>query len=134
MTQYGTLRLWAAFHVLRRAQRARRGCRHDHLGHRGGRRLGDAWRSSSEPPSRSLLATMPIALAQALRAIADGRHRRCPVGDMAEPRVKSLAKPDEVMSFPLVTVRVVDLGDITVGHFVNEPGWSWKECIQPSVW
>ena len=52
---------------------------------------------------------------------------------MAEPRVKSLAKPDEVMSFPLVTVRVVDLGDITVGHFVNEPGWSWKECIQPSV-
>ena len=52
---------------------------------------------------------------------------------MAEPRVKSLAKPDEVISFPLVTVRVVDLGDITVGHFVNEPGWSWKECIQPSV-
>ena len=52
---------------------------------------------------------------------------------MAEPRVKSLAKPDEVMTFPLLEVRVVDLGDITVGHFVNEPGWSWKECMQPTV-
>jgi len=35
---------------------------------------------------------------------------------MAEPRVKSLAKPDEVMTFPLLTAPVVDLGDITVGH------------------
>ncbi len=37
------------------------------------------------------------------------------------------------MTFPLLEVRVVDLGDITVGHFVNEPGWSWKECVQPTV-
>ena len=52
---------------------------------------------------------------------------------MAEHHVRSLAKPDEVMEFPKVTVRVVDLGDITVGHFVHEPGWSWRECIQPRV-
>jgi class 3 adenylate cyclase len=52
---------------------------------------------------------------------------------MAEHRVKSFAKPDEVLEFPKVTVRVVELGDITVGHFVNEPGWSWAECIRPSV-
>jgi class 3 adenylate cyclase len=52
---------------------------------------------------------------------------------MAEHHVKSLAKPDEVLAFPKLTVRVVDLGDITVGHFVNEPGWSWKECMQPTV-
>jgi class 3 adenylate cyclase len=52
---------------------------------------------------------------------------------MPEHRVKSFAKPDEVLSFPKVKVRVVELGDITVGHFVNEPGWSWLECMQPSV-
>ena len=52
---------------------------------------------------------------------------------MPEPRVKSLEKPDEVLEFPKLTVRVVELGDITVGHFVNEPGWSWIECMRPRV-
>jgi class 3 adenylate cyclase len=52
---------------------------------------------------------------------------------VAEHRVKSFAKPDEVLEFPKVKVRVVELGDITVGHFVNEPGWSWHDCIRPSV-
>ena len=52
---------------------------------------------------------------------------------MAEHRVKSFVKPDEVLEFPKTRVRVVELGDITVGHFVNEPGWSWRECIQPTV-
>ena len=52
---------------------------------------------------------------------------------MAEHRVKSFAKPDEVLEFPKVRVRVVELGDITVGHFVNEPGWSWRDCIRPTV-
>ncbi|HKX47909.1 MAG TPA: adenylate/guanylate cyclase domain-containing protein [Gaiellaceae bacterium] len=52
---------------------------------------------------------------------------------MAEHRVKSFAKPDEVLEFPNVRVRVVELGDITVGHFVNEPGWSWHDCIRPTV-
>jgi class 3 adenylate cyclase len=52
---------------------------------------------------------------------------------MAEHRVKSFAKPDEVLEFPKVKVRVVELGDITVGYFVNEPGWSWSDCMRPSV-
>ena len=52
---------------------------------------------------------------------------------MAEHHVKSFAKPDEVLEFPKVKVRVVELGDITVGHFVNEPGWSWHDCIRPTV-
>jgi class 3 adenylate cyclase len=47
--------------------------------------------------------------------------------------VKNLGKPDEVLQFPLLEVRVVDLGDITVGHFVNEPGWSWYDCVRPTV-
>jgi class 3 adenylate cyclase len=52
---------------------------------------------------------------------------------VAEHFVKNLGRPDEVIEFPLVTVRVVDLGDITVGHFVNEPGWSWYDCVRPTV-
>ena len=52
---------------------------------------------------------------------------------MAEHHVRNLGKPDEIIEFPLVKVRVVDLGDITVGHFVHEPGWSWRECVRPSV-
>lgn len=52
---------------------------------------------------------------------------------MADFHVKNIARPDEIMEFPLLTVRVVDLGDITVGHFVNEPGWSWYEHVRPRV-
>ena len=52
---------------------------------------------------------------------------------MAEHHVKNLSKPDQVIEFPRVKVRVVDLGDITVGHFVHEPGWSWYECVRPTV-
>lgn len=52
---------------------------------------------------------------------------------VAEYHVKNLQRPDEVIEFPRLTVRVVDLGDITVGHFVNEPGWSWYEDVRPRV-
>jgi class 3 adenylate cyclase len=52
---------------------------------------------------------------------------------VAEHHVRNLGKPDEVIEFPLLKVRVVDLGDITVGHFVHEPGWSWQECVRPTV-
>ena len=52
---------------------------------------------------------------------------------MADFHVKNLDAPDEVIEFPHLTVRVVDLGDITVGYFVNEPGWSWYEDVRPRV-
>ena len=52
---------------------------------------------------------------------------------MAEHHVRNLGEPDEIIEFPLLKVRVVDLGDITVGHFVNEPGWSWYDCVRPTV-
>jgi len=52
---------------------------------------------------------------------------------VAEHLVKNLEDPDELIEFPNMFVRVVDLGDITVGYMVNEPGWSWRECVQPTV-
>jgi class 3 adenylate cyclase len=52
---------------------------------------------------------------------------------VADFHVKNLDRPDEVLEFPFLNVRVVDLGDITVGYFVNEPGWSWFEHVRPRV-
>ena len=52
---------------------------------------------------------------------------------MADFHVKDLERPDEIIELPFLTVRIVDLGDITVGYFVNEPGWSWYEHVRPSV-
>jgi class 3 adenylate cyclase len=52
---------------------------------------------------------------------------------MGEYHFKNLGRPDEILEFPRLTVRVVDLGDITVGHFVNEPGWRWSEDVRPRV-
>ena len=50
---------------------------------------------------------------------------------MGEYHFKNLGRPDEVIEFPRMTVRVVDLGDITVGHLVSEPGWRWSEDVKP---
>ena len=36
---------------------------------------------------------------------------------------KSVDQPDEVVEFPNVRTDVVRLGDLTVGRFVNQPGW-----------
>jgi class 3 adenylate cyclase len=52
---------------------------------------------------------------------------------MAEHYVKSLSRPDEVLEFPKLKARLVDVGDITVAYIVHEPGWSWRECMQPIV-
>ena len=52
---------------------------------------------------------------------------------MAEFRSKNLSRPDEVIEFPRIKVRLVDIGDVTVGHIVNEPGWRWSTDVRPKV-
>jgi class 3 adenylate cyclase len=52
---------------------------------------------------------------------------------MVEARAKSLTCPDEKLEFPLITVQQVDLGDVTVGHVVMEPGWRWSTHVRPHV-
>jgi len=52
---------------------------------------------------------------------------------MADAHVKHIERPDEILEFPFLTARLVELGDITVGHFVSEPGWSWYEHVRPRV-
>jgi class 3 adenylate cyclase len=46
---------------------------------------------------------------------------------------KSFERPDEVVDFPKVRTRIVELGDLTVGELVNEPGWRWSEHVRPTV-
>jgi hypothetical protein len=46
---------------------------------------------------------------------------------------KSFAKPDDVVEFPNVRSRIVELGDLTVGELVSEPGWRWSEHVRPTV-
>lgn len=52
---------------------------------------------------------------------------------MGELRAKNLARPDDTVVFPGITVQHVDLGDHTVGRVVIEPGWRWKKDVQPHV-
>jgi class 3 adenylate cyclase len=52
---------------------------------------------------------------------------------MAEPRLKDLNQPDELVQFPGVTVQQVDLGDFTVGRLVLDVGWRWSTHVRPRV-
>jgi class 3 adenylate cyclase len=53
----------------------------------------------------------------------------------AVPRLqrKSFASPDQVRSFPLGRIDVVNLDETTVGRLVWEPGWRWSKDLAPTV-
>lgn len=46
-------------------------------------------------------------------------------------RGKSFDHPDEVRTFDKGRMDVVNLGDITLGRLVLQPGWKWSECVKP---
>jgi class 3 adenylate cyclase len=46
---------------------------------------------------------------------------------------KSLGTPDNVVEFPNMRARVVELGDLTVGELVSQPGWRWSIDMKPTV-
>lgn len=52
---------------------------------------------------------------------------------MVEVRAKNLTSPDETLEFPGIRVQQVDLGDVTVGRIVTEPGWRWSTHVRPHV-
>lgn len=52
---------------------------------------------------------------------------------MAEALAKSFASPDEVVDFPGIRTSIVELGDLTVGRQVSEPGWRWSKDVRPIV-
>src|SRR3990172_8469240 len=52
---------------------------------------------------------------------------------MADAFSKSLEGHDDVVEFPLITTRIVELGDLTVGELRSEPGWRWSTHVRPTV-
>jgi class 3 adenylate cyclase len=46
---------------------------------------------------------------------------------------KNVNEPDELVEFPNVRTEIVHLGDMTVGRFVNAPGWRWSNDVRPRV-
>ena len=46
---------------------------------------------------------------------------------------KSLESPDDVREFPGLVAETVELGDLTVGRIVTEPGWRWSTHVGPTV-
>ena len=52
---------------------------------------------------------------------------------MAEVTRGNLDAPDEVIEFPKIAASLVELGDLTVGFMVSEPGWRWSVHNRPKV-
>ena len=53
---------------------------------------------------------------------------------MAKMQKKSLdSSPDETRTFEKGKIDLVNLGDVTIGRAVLEPGWSWEKCVKPLV-
>jgi len=50
---------------------------------------------------------------------------------MATLEAKNLDSPDETRHFDKGRVELVQLGDVTAGRAVFEPGWKWSECVKP---
>jgi class 3 adenylate cyclase len=48
-------------------------------------------------------------------------------------RAKNLRTPDETIRLPGITEDLVELGDVTVGRTVQEPGWRWSTHLRPVV-
>lgn len=52
---------------------------------------------------------------------------------MAEALSKNFRKPDDIVEFPLIKTRIVELGDLTVGELTSQPGWRWSTHVRPTV-
>ncbi len=52
---------------------------------------------------------------------------------MADLLRANLDEPNEVIEFPNIKASLVELGDLTVGLFVSQPGWRWSLHNKPKV-
>ena len=50
----------------------------------------------------------------------------------AKIQKKSLdSSPDETRTFEKGKIELANLGDVTIGRGILEPGWSWEKCVKP---
>jgi len=44
---------------------------------------------------------------------------------------KTFNNPDEIRKFPLGRLELVNIGDVSVGRAIFEPGWKWSDSVKP---
>ena len=52
---------------------------------------------------------------------------------MASVVKKNFSTPDDTMKPAKAEVQVCNIGDVAAAKLTLQPGWSWSECIKPSV-
>jgi cupin domain len=52
---------------------------------------------------------------------------------MAKMQKRNLDSPNETRSFEKGKIQLANLGDVTIGRGILEPGWSWEKCVKPIV-
>ncbi|MFZ0554466.1 MAG: cupin domain-containing protein [Nitrososphaeraceae archaeon] len=53
---------------------------------------------------------------------------------MAKMQKKNLnTSPDETRTFENGKIELANLGDVTIGRAIFQPGWSWEKCVKPIV-
>lgn len=50
-----------------------------------------------------------------------------------EAIVKSFSEPDEIREFPKGRLELIKFGNVTIGRAIFQPGWRWKNSVQPLV-
>jgi len=52
---------------------------------------------------------------------------------MAQFTSKNLGAPDQTIRFPGLSAELVEVGELTVGYMVTQPGWRWSKDVRPNV-
>jgi class 3 adenylate cyclase len=52
---------------------------------------------------------------------------------VAEFQVKNFHSPDGIIRLPKLTAELVEVGELTVGFLVTQPGWRWSVDVRPEV-
>jgi class 3 adenylate cyclase len=52
---------------------------------------------------------------------------------VAEFQVKNFGFPDQTVRLPKLTAEMVEVGELTVGFLVTQPGWRWSVDMRPEV-
>jgi class 3 adenylate cyclase len=52
---------------------------------------------------------------------------------MTEFQAKNFDRPDQTLRLPKLTAELVEIGGLTVGYLVTQPGWRWSVDVRPTV-
>ena len=52
---------------------------------------------------------------------------------MAQMQQRDFSQPDETRIFDRGELRLVQLGGVTFGRAILQPGWRWSTCVKPLV-